>query len=358
MRKFKSSIKTTLCRAVLAAGILASSMPQSVCAAVTVKALTPEEVAPKAKIMTNQTPAGFAKVKVVTYYKDNYRTTGQDADKTQIDPTKRIRYSTDSIKVTVADASDPKPETEETDYSQYAILQRQVEKVREIKRKQAVQREVDAYKKAVEEAARRVELPSDTKINLPTVTSERSSDPQISILQDLYTKLNAVQRKAFMTALAVDSKTTGDGTLTSISGTNYGPSGKETYYNLDMSQVVENMHKLGFEGEYSVRADGVKMFGDKVMVAANLDIYKRGSIISTSLGDGIVVDTGEFVQWYPYQLDIATDWGASMTEASVPELAQEVADSKEAEEDTEEDMETSAVPADTETTAAAAEAAS
>ena len=81
---------------------------------------------------------------------------------------------------------------------------------------------------------------------------------------------------------------------------------QETYYNLDMSGVLQNMWNLGLQGDYSVRSDGVKCFGGKVMVAANLAVYQYGDIVNTSLGEGIVVDTGTGVQFN--QLDIAVAW--------------------------------------------------
>lgn len=96
--------------------------------------------------------------------------------------------------------------------------------------------------------------------------------------------------------------------LTRNAGTVQGPSGKETYYNLNMSGVVDRMHRLGFEGEYWVREDGCKMFGDYIMVAANLDIRPRGTILPTSLGWGIVADTGGFAKRNQTQLDIAVNW--------------------------------------------------
>ena len=36
----------------------------------------------------------------------------------------------------------------------------------------------------------------------------------------------------------------------------------------------------------------MKMLGDYVIVAADLNKYPRGSIVDTSLGQGIVCDTG------------------------------------------------------------------
>ena len=96
--------------------------------------------------------------------------------------------------------------------------------------------------------------------------------------------------------------------LTASAGTINGPSGKETYYNLNMSGVVSIMRSLGNTDEYWVRDDGVKMLGDYVMVAANLNVHPRGSIVETSLGLGIVCDTGGFASGNSTQLDIAVNW--------------------------------------------------
>ena len=96
--------------------------------------------------------------------------------------------------------------------------------------------------------------------------------------------------------------------LTKQSGVFYGPSGKEAYYNLNMSRVVSNAQNSGIDGEYWVRDDGAKMFGDYVIVAANQELYPYGSTVETSLGTGIVLDTGTFVNTYPDGYDLATDW--------------------------------------------------
>lgn len=98
------------------------------------------------------------------------------------------------------------------------------------------------------------------------------------------------------------------GILTAHKGVNRGPSGKETYYNLPMDGIVNMMHNLGYEGEHWIREDGVHMFGEYVMVAANLSVHPRGSIVETSLGMGRVCDTGGFARKNPTQLDIATNW--------------------------------------------------
>lgn len=101
----------------------------------------------------------------------------------------------------------------------------------------------------------------------------------------------------------------GSGILTASGGVNYNANGnKETYYNLNMNTVVSNAYANGITGEYWIRDDGVKMLGSYVMVAACYSVYPYGSLVDTSLGTGIVVDTGGFAESNPYQLDIAVSW--------------------------------------------------
>lgn len=87
-----------------------------------------------------------------------------------------------------------------------------------------------------------------------------------------------------------------------------GPSGKETYYNLNMSGCISIMNGRGFYEPYWVRSDGVKMFGYYVMCAAGLSIRPKGSIVESSNGLAIVVDTGGFASRNPRQLDLAVTW--------------------------------------------------
>ena len=99
--------------------------------------------------------------------------------------------------------------------------------------------------------------------------------------------------------------------LSKSNGTIQGPSGRETYYNMDMSYCISRMRAKGYsekEYPYWVRDDGCKMLGQFVMVAANFRIRPLGTILETSRGWGIVVDTGGFVSNYPKGIDIATTW--------------------------------------------------
>ena len=97
--------------------------------------------------------------------------------------------------------------------------------------------------------------------------------------------------------------------LNRISGVCYGPNGKESYYNLPMYGVVKIMRGLGYDYQYWVRSDGAKMYGDYVMIAADLNKYKKGTILETSLGTGIVCDTGDFTtNGSGVVFDIATSW--------------------------------------------------
>lgn len=96
------------------------------------------------------------------------------------------------------------------------------------------------------------------------------------------------------------SAPSGGGVLTPSSGVNWFNGRKETYYNLNMSGVVANAKNMGIEGDYWVRGDGVKMYGNYVIVAAQMD---KGTIIDTSLGTGIILD------YCPAgTIDIAVSW--------------------------------------------------
>lgn len=102
-----------------------------------------------------------------------------------------------------------------------------------------------------------------------------------------------------------------EGQITKERGGCMGPSGRETYYNLRMDNCVNYMRELGYDEltyPYWIRDDGAKMLGLYVMCAANWRTRPRGTIIPTSLGEAIVVDTGEFVADYPNGVDLAVDW--------------------------------------------------
>lgn len=98
-------------------------------------------------------------------------------------------------------------------------------------------------------------------------------------------------------------------TLNKRDGVNYRPDGiKETYYNLNMSRIIKKAKSKGIEGEYWIRDDGVKMYGDKVICAVPFDTWDYGTCLTTSLGIGIALDTGAFAQTNKNQIDVAVDW--------------------------------------------------
>lgn len=80
----------------------------------------------------------------------------------------------------------------------------------------------------------------------------------------------------------------------------------ETWYNLPMQKVVQNAYSRGFAGDYWERADGCKMLGAKIICAGAPERY--GEIVETSRGQGIILDTGEFVKADPTAIDIAVTW--------------------------------------------------
>lgn len=131
-------------------------------------------------------------------------------------------------------------------------------------------------------------------------------------VDDLQKELNAYEIALEDAAPMFQLPTTWEGpVLTKEIGGNMGPAGRETYYNLPMQGCINKMRSLGYSEEeypYWVRDDGAKMLGRYVMIAANWKIRPLGTIIETSLGWSIVVDTGTFVEEYPYGVDIAVDW--------------------------------------------------
>ena len=141
-----------------------------------------------------------------------------------------------------------------------------------------------------------------TAITQASVFNISCAMPVVSIPADAIVTVNEAEKE-----LQALNAWTGP-VLSKRKGVNNGPSGKETYYNLNMKGVVNIMRRMGNNDDYWVRDDGVKMLGDYVMVAANLSLRPRGSLIETSLGTAIVCDTGGFAKRNPTQIDIATTW--------------------------------------------------
>lgn len=139
-------------------------------------------------------------------------------------------------------------------------------------------------------------------VQAPVTNTVQSTSAPVVQQQQEQTQQPAVQSEAPVVNSYSGQK------LTASAGVVQGPSGKESYYNMDMSTVVANANAQGISGSQWVRSDGAKMLGNYVMVAANLSVHPRGSIVSTSLGSGIVVDTGTFAASNQNQLDIATAW--------------------------------------------------
>lgn len=103
------------------------------------------------------------------------------------------------------------------------------------------------------------------------------------------------------------------GVLTATSGVNWFNGHKETYYNFSdekMLELLQYVRNCGVDvpGDYWIREDGCKMVGDYIILACNRDVYPWGSIVETSLGTGISLDTGKFAESNPGQVDIAVSW--------------------------------------------------
>ena len=152
--------------------------------------------------------------------------------------------------------------------------------------------------------------PSPTSTPTPTPTATPTSTPipsptPIVLMSNQEYYNECVARGLVTPANDYDDR------ITKERGGYMGPSGRETYYNLKMDLCVSYMRDLGYDEityPYWIRDDGAKMLGIYVMCAANWKIRPKGTIIPTSLGDAIVVDTGEFVLDYPNGVDLAVDW--------------------------------------------------
>lgn len=148
----------------------------------------------------------------------------------------------------------------------------------------------------------------DVTEEIDVIADDENNDEQKIVMSDSAYDPSERYRKEYEEKHKDDFSWDGP-VLNSRNGRITGPSGEETYYNLNMNGVIKIMGEFGYTKEdYWVREDGVKMLGDYVMVAANLNIHPRGSIIDCSLGKAIVCDTGDFAAENPYQLDIATNW--------------------------------------------------
>ncbi|MBO5435366.1 hypothetical protein J6A31_06080 [bacterium] len=161
--------------------------------------------------------------------------------------------------------------------------------------------------------AKALELKDNSSKPIPVTKPSEHVNDISEIDHEVYNIIPGTEYKLLKADLSeVNTEwTESDGCLNAVRGVYYGPSGKETYYNLPMKGVIYLMRHLGYsedEYEYWVRDDGVKMFGEYVMVAANLDIRPKGTIVETSRGLGMVCDTGDFAENNILQLDIAVDW--------------------------------------------------
>lgn len=133
---------------------------------------------------------------------------------------------------------------------------------------------------------------------------------KIKTLEEAKAEKKALEAEMLATSYTAPAQTytAPSGGLTPSGGVNNYNGQLETYYNLPMEGVIQQARNFGIEGEYWIRDDGVKMYGDYVIVAANRDVHPIGSLVETSLGTGISLDTGAFAAGNPTQVDIATSW--------------------------------------------------
>ena len=143
-----------------------------------------------------------------------------------------------------------------------------------------------------------------------SISSVATTIPTTTTMVTTVTTTKQVNTTTTVTTTVSKSSWQGE-VLSKSKGVVNGPSGKETYYNLNMTTVVNIMRKAGYSEEeypYWIREDVVKMLGDYVIVAADFNTRPRGTILESSLGYAIVCDTGSFVKTNPTQIDVAVNW--------------------------------------------------
>lgn len=185
----------------------------------------------------------------------------------------------------------------------------QIEEQKKLEWQEAQERAVERERLAKEQEARDKAIEEEKKAK-EEAEAKKKAEAEAEAKRQAEEEAKAeAQRQAEAEANQQQTNTAYNGAvLTPSAGTIQGPSGKETYYNMDMTGVIQIMRNMGNTDEYWIREDGVKMLGDYVIIAAALDIRPRGSLVNTSLGVGIVCDTGGFAYANPTQIDIAVNW--------------------------------------------------
>lgn len=173
--------------------------------------------------------------------------------------------------------------------------------------------EIRAVEEQIDGLREQIETPAEEPAEEPTEettegTSEVSEVPGTLVASAMVIKTENTYMEELGDDMITSNPLPTGNHITPQSGTFNFEGHTETYYNLDMSVVVQVAQSRGIAGEYHVREDGAKMLGDYIMVAADYSVHPYGSLVNTSLGMGIVVDTGGFIAWNPNGIDIATTW--------------------------------------------------
>jgi hypothetical protein len=167
----------------------------------------------------------------------------------------------------------------------------------------AVQQIFDADR---EVGYRKVKTPGQNGIQAVTYEVEIKDGKELSRKEIARIKTKSPKKEVVIVGIKTNPQS-----LTKAKGAQHftdskGVTHRETYYDLDMSRV---MQACGQGGYYTVRVDGVKVDRDGyAIIAANYGRYPRCSIVETSVGPGKVYDTGGFAAVHPDGFDIATDW--------------------------------------------------
>ena len=167
-----------------------------------------------------------------------------------------LNFDNDKVKKYISDIAD-----DYTNISQDKMIETDVDLLHAIK---ANLDKVEEYQEHIGEMNKEKETLTLEKTNLEQTKEEKESQLNECNTQIANTKDTiAALKKTFQTS----TPSWNGSVLSKRSGVNYGPSGKETYYNLNMNGVVNIMRSMGNYDEYWVRNDGCKMLGNYIMVA-------------------------------------------------------------------------------------------
>lgn len=167
---------------------------------------------------------------------------------------------------------------------------------------------VDEQNTSISNLTKQIETLKSDNLDLRLQVDEYERESRSNSIVESENSITEQQEQTTETYIEPQAYIEPTGGLTPTGGVYWYGEQKETWYNLPMEKVIEQAQNNGIYGEYWIREDGCKMYGDYIILACNRGVHPMGSIVETSLGTGISLDTGAFASSNPYQVDIAVNW--------------------------------------------------